>query len=108
MVTSFPTLSDEADITVLVQAIRDEIASLGTISTQVGVNHPFPSGTGGYSLAVTFPTPFNTTPAVVVTPGALALTSPRVFAKTATGFTVRFDRESTGSYTFDWIATVPS
>lgn len=105
---NFPTLNDQADVTVLIQAIKDAIAEVGVTTTLVGVSVPFPSGTGGYSLPVTFDTPFHTTPSVVVTSGSLSLESPRVFNKTETGFTIRFDRASSGNYTFDWIATVPS
>jgi len=71
-------------------------------------NVSIPSGSGGYTLAVTFPVEFSTVPAIVATSGDASLTNPRIFSKSETGFSIRWDRGSSGSYGFDWIAMVPT
>lgn len=98
-----------SDTTPLAQVFAELRAmTAATPATQAATNVPFPSGTGGFTLTVTFPQPFDTIPAVVVTSGNASLTNPRVFSKNNLGFAVRFDRDATGTYTFDWIAVEPA
>lgn len=78
-----------------------------TTKMQSATNVPVPSGSGGIVVDVLFPTPFAATPAVTATQSALNLSNPRIYGKSATGFTIRWDRSSAGSYTFDWIAVLP-
>lgn len=104
------TYTPPPDTTPLAQVYEEirKLAAAEVSTMQAQTNVPIPSGTSGYSLPITFTEPFDVVPAVVATSGSASLTNPRIFDKTANGFTIRWDRSSSGSYTFDWIATTPS
>lgn len=68
------------------------------------------SGSGAVNSTVTYTKPFPPamTPAVTVTSKNLELHTPRITSSSNTGFTVRWDRSSSGAYGYNWQAQPPT
>jgi sugar lactone lactonase YvrE len=104
------TIAGNLEVDSLSSANGLQITSAVTMlqKTQGKTGVSVPSGTGTTSVVVTYGVAFLTTPCVHFTPHDVKLSAPTLTASSTSGFTVSWARSATGTYTFDWTASVPT